>query len=106
VKTKKARYQQGSIRRVKRAKGYAWKVRSCEMKDGKMHQRTEVYDGAQYRTEKGIRKAIKLTVSQINSGTPGNGPTRSFLLSRRCTERIACQRSSTGRSFPRDTCTA
>jgi integrase len=71
VRTKKPRYQQGSIRRVKRAKGYAWEVRYSEMKDGKRHQRTEVYDGGEYRTEKDVRKAIELTVSQINSGTAG-----------------------------------
>jgi integrase len=41
------------------------------MKNGKRHQRTEVYDGATCKTEKDVRKAIELTVSQINSGTPG-----------------------------------
>jgi integrase len=71
VRTKKSRYQQGSIRRVKRAKGYAWEVRYSEMKDGKRYQRTEVYDGALYKTEKDVRKAIELTVSQINAGTGG-----------------------------------
>jgi integrase len=41
------------------------------MKDGKRHQRTEIYDPAKYKTEKDVRKAIELTVSQINSGTAG-----------------------------------
>ena len=71
MKTKKARYQNGSIRKVKRAKGYVWEVRYSELKDGKRHQRTEIYDSAQYRSEKDVRKAIELTVSQINSGTAG-----------------------------------
>jgi hypothetical protein len=30
---------------VKRAKGFAWEVRYFEMKNGKRHRRTEVYDG-------------------------------------------------------------
>jgi hypothetical protein len=29
------------------------------------------FDGAQYRTEKDVRKAIELNVSQINSGKVG-----------------------------------
>jgi len=41
------------------------------MKEGKRYQRTEVYDGGEYKTEKDVRKAIELTVSQINSGTAG-----------------------------------
>jgi integrase len=71
MKTKKARYQQGSVRRVERAKGFAWEVRFSEMNEGKRHQRTQIFDGAQYKTEKDVRKAIELTVSQINSGTAG-----------------------------------
>jgi hypothetical protein len=45
VKTLKARYQNGSIRKAKRAKRFVWEVRYSEMKNGKRHQRTEVYDG-------------------------------------------------------------
>jgi hypothetical protein len=56
--------------RLKRAKGFAWEVRYSEMRDGKRHQRIEVYDGATYQTEKDVRKAIERTVSQINSRTP------------------------------------
>jgi hypothetical protein len=71
MKTNRARYQNGSIRKVKRAKGYAWEVRYSEIKDSKRHQRTEIYDDVLYRTEKDVRKATELTVSQINSGTAG-----------------------------------
>jgi hypothetical protein len=39
------------------------------MRDGKRHQRTEIYDSAQYQSEKDLRKAIELTVSQLNAGT-------------------------------------
>jgi integrase len=71
MRTNRARYQNGSIRKVKRAKGHAWEVRHSEIKDGKRHQRTEIYDGVQYRTEKDVRKAVELTVSQISSETAG-----------------------------------
>jgi len=71
MKTKRARYQNGSIRKVKRAKGYVWEVRYSEMKEGRRHQRTEIYDQVMYKTESEVRKAIELTVSQINSGTAG-----------------------------------
>jgi hypothetical protein len=53
MRTNRARYQNGSIRKVKRAKGYAWEVRYSEIKDGKRHQRTEIYDAILYQTEKG-----------------------------------------------------
>ncbi|MGB6689397.1 MAG: site-specific integrase [Terracidiphilus sp.] len=69
MKTQRARYQKGSIKRVSRAKGHAWEVRFSEWKDGKRHQRTLTFDGARYPKEADVRKAIELNVSQVNSGT-------------------------------------
>ncbi len=69
MKAKRTRYQQGSIRKVQRATGYAWEVRFSEWKGGKRHQRTLTLDGAEYPTEKEARRAIELTVSQVNAGT-------------------------------------
>jgi integrase len=69
VKARRARYQQGSIRKVQRATGYAWEVRFSEWKGGKRHQRTLTLDGSDYPTEKDARRAIELTVSQVNAGT-------------------------------------
>lgn len=71
MRTKKARYRQGSIRKVKRAKGYVWEVRYSRAKDGKRYQWTEVYGPTHYRTEKDVRTAIELTVCQVTSGTGG-----------------------------------
>ncbi len=51
MKRKKSRYQQGSIKRLKRVNGYVWQVRFSEWKDGKRHQRTLTLDGAKYPTE-------------------------------------------------------
>lgn len=71
MKTTRARYQQGSIKRVPRTQWYAWEVRSSEWKDGKRCQRCLTYDGLEYPTEKDVRKAIEGTVSQLNSDTAG-----------------------------------
>lgn len=69
MRAKRARYQQGSIRKVSRATGHAWEVRFSEWRAGKRHQRTLTFDAAQYPTEKDVRKALELTVSQVNAGT-------------------------------------
>ena len=57
------------MKKVARAKGYAWEVRLSERKNGKRHQRTLTFDGAEYPTEKDVRRAIELTVSQVNAGS-------------------------------------
>jgi integrase len=69
VRTKGSQYQQGSIRKVRKAKGYAWEVRFSEWFNGKRFQRTMTFQGNAYPKESDVRKAIELTVSQINSGT-------------------------------------
>gem|GEM_PF-2216800 len=71
MRTKRSQYQQGSIRKVRKAKGYAWEVRFSEWLNGKRFQRTMIFQGTQYPKEADVRKAIELTVSQINSGTAG-----------------------------------
>ena len=69
MKAKRTRYQQGSIRKVPRAIGFAWEVRFSEWKSGKRHQRTLTLDSAEYPSEKDVRRALELTVSQVNAGT-------------------------------------
>jgi integrase len=71
VRSRRARYQNGSIRKVPRASGFAWEVRFSEWKDGKRHQRTQIFDGVRFPKEQDVRKAIELTVSQVNAGTAG-----------------------------------
>jgi hypothetical protein len=71
VSTKRSQYQQGSIRKVDKAKGYAWEVRSSKWRNGKRFQRMLTFQGNDYPKEADVRKAIELTVSQINSGTVG-----------------------------------
>ncbi|HKD60762.1 MAG TPA: tyrosine-type recombinase/integrase [Terracidiphilus sp.] len=69
MKAKRPRYQQGSIRKVSRAKGYAWEVRFSDWKNGKRHQRTLTFDAAEYPSKKEVRRAIELDVSQVNAST-------------------------------------
>jgi hypothetical protein len=71
VKQRKARYQQGSISKEKRAHGFVWKARYSEYKDGKRWPRTQIFDAAEYPDEEAVRKAIQLTVAQINEGAAG-----------------------------------
>jgi len=67
MKTNRTRYQQGSIARVERATGFAWKVRFSEYRDGKRWQKTMTFSGDQYPTETSVRKAIEHPVSMQNS---------------------------------------
>jgi integrase len=69
VRAKRPRYQQGSIRKVARAKGHAWEVRFSEWRNGKRYQRTLTFDPAEYPTEKDVRTALEQTVSQFNAGS-------------------------------------
>lgn len=71
MRTKRSQYQQGSIRKLRKAKGYVWEVRFSEWLNGQRFQRTMRFQGTEYPKEADVRKAIELTVSQINSGTAG-----------------------------------
>ncbi len=68
MKTKRPRYQQGNITKLERLGGFVWKVRFSEWVDGKRHQKSLTFDGAEYPTERDVRKAIEPTVVQVNSG--------------------------------------
>ncbi len=54
---------------MRKAKGYAWEVRFSEWLNGKRYQRSMTLQGTEYPKEADVRKAIELTVSQINSRT-------------------------------------
>jgi hypothetical protein len=63
------RYQHGSIRRVKRAKGFAWEFRYYVRKRGKRHLKTQTFDGAVYKTEKALRQHLESFVFKLNETT-------------------------------------
>ncbi len=47
MRVKRSQYQQGSIRKVRKAKGYAWEVRFSEWLNGKRYQRTMTLQGTE-----------------------------------------------------------
>jgi hypothetical protein len=69
MESTKSRYQQGSITRIPRARGYAWRVRFSEWAGGKRIQKSITFSGVNYPTESDVRKAIELAVSQQNRET-------------------------------------
>jgi integrase len=69
LKTKRPRYQQGNITKLERLGGFVWKVRFSEWIDGKRHQKSLTFSGSKYPSEMDVRKAIELTVVQMNSGS-------------------------------------
>ena len=67
MRAKRARYQQGSIRKVDRANGAAWEVRFSEQRNGKRYQKSVYYDvGAKYPTQASVRKALQTQVVLAN----------------------------------------
>ena len=69
MKSTKSRYQQVSITRIPRARGFAWRVRYSEWASWKRIEKSFTFSGAKYPTESDVRKAIELAVSQQNRET-------------------------------------
>ena len=67
MKTKRSRYQQGTIRKISRANGFAWELRFSETIDGKQKQKSLYFDGNEYPTEGSVRKATQLQVALANT---------------------------------------
>ena len=69
MKIRRDKYQQGSIRRVKRANGFAWEFRYYVEQDGKRVLRSQYFDGALYRTEKAVRQKVESQLLKLNEAT-------------------------------------
>lgn len=67
MRAKRARYQQGTIRRVERATGFAWEVRFSGTANGKRTRKTLCFDSDKYPTEASVRKAIQTQVALANT---------------------------------------
>jgi integrase len=67
LKTKRARYQQGSIKKVPRATGFAWEVRFSSTVNGKRTRKTLIFEADKYPTEAFVRNAIQTQVALANS---------------------------------------
>ncbi len=66
MSAKRSRYQQGSITKVPRAKGFAWEVRFSETVKDKRTRKTLCFDSDEYPTEASVRTAIQTQVALAN----------------------------------------
>lgn len=69
MKTYRERFQFGSVRRVKRAQGFAWEFRYSAVENGKRIPKSQYFDGAVYRTEKAVRQKVEAQLLRLNEGT-------------------------------------
>ena len=68
MKKTRARYQQGNIRKVPRANGFAWEVRfSAGKVDGKAKYKSHYFAGDKYPTEASVRTALQHKVVLANA---------------------------------------
>jgi hypothetical protein len=97
VKIARNRYQQGSIRKVSRAKGFVWEYRCSVTEQGKRKQKTQTFRGKQYATEADVRRAVGASVSRLNDATPYTPPVAvafGALLDRYITEEMPPRKST------------
>lgn len=101
MNTRREKYQQGSIRRVKRANGFAWEFRYYVEGDGKRVLKSQYFDGAIYRTEKSVRQKVESQLLKLNENTEyarANDVSFGALLDRYVAEELP-SRSSTRSSY-------
>lgn len=97
MRIKRNRYQQGSIRKVRRAKGFAWEFRYYVNENGKRKLRAETFDPKIYRTESDVRKALEPQILRLNRGTNyglSSGITFGALLDRYVAEEMPSRKST------------
>jgi len=69
LKTTSERYQHGSIRRVKRAKGFAWEFRYYIREGAKRVLKLQTFDSSIYKTEKALRQHLEGFLVKLNEKT-------------------------------------
>lgn len=63
------RYQHGSVRRVKRAKGFAWEFRYRVREGAKLVPKLQTFDSSIYKTEKALRQHLESFIVKLNERT-------------------------------------
>jgi integrase len=99
MKVRRDKYQQGSVRRVKRANGFAWEFRYYVEQDGKRILRSQYFDGKVYKTEKAIRQKVEAQLLKLNEGTEyarANDVTFNALLDRYIAEEMPARLATRG----------
>jgi len=97
VKITRKRYQQGSIRKAARAKGFVWEYRYSVTEQGKRRQKTQTFRGKQYATEADVRRAVGAILPHLNDGTlytPPVAVTFGALLDRYIAEELPPRKST------------
>ena len=97
MKITRNRYQQGSIRKVPRAKGFAWEYRYYVTADGKRKLKMQTFNGKLYATEADVRRAVGARVPGLNDGTkysPSVAVTFGALLDRYIAEELPPRKST------------
>jgi hypothetical protein len=97
VKITRNHYRQGSIRKVPRAKGFAWEYRYYVPSDGKRKLKMQTFNGKLYATEADVRRAVGVMVPGLNDGTvysPSLAGTFGALLDRYIAEEMPSRKSS------------
>ena len=93
------RYQQGAIRRVKRAKGFAWEFRYYVVESGERVRKVQTFDSAIYKTEKAVRQHLEGFIVKLNEKTEyarSAGVTFNALLDRYIEEEMPARHSTKG----------
>ena len=97
MKIKRNRYQQGSIRKVRRAKGFAWEYRYYVDSGGQRMLKTQTFNGKLYASEADVRRAVGASVPRLNDATPFTPPvavTFGALLDRYIAEDMPSRKST------------
>ena len=93
------RYQQGAIRRVKRAKGFAWEFRYYVVESGERVRKVQTFDSAIYKTEESVRQHLEGFIVKLNEKTEyarSAGVTFNALLDRYIEEEMPARHSTKG----------
>ena len=99
LKTTSERYQHGSIRRVKRAKGFAWEFRYYVREGAKRVLKLQTFDSSIYKTEKAVRQHLEGFLVKLNEKTEyarSADVTFSALLDRYIEEEMPARHSTKG----------
>jgi integrase len=93
------RYQHGSVRKVKRAQGFAWEFRYYVMEGSKRKPKVQTFDSAIYKTEKALRQHLESFVVKLNEKTEyaqSAGVTFGALLDRYIAEEMPQRKATKG----------
>ncbi len=100
LSTTKERYQHGAIRKVKRAKGFAWEFRYYDFDDsGTRVRKVQTFEGSLFKTEKAFRQHLERFLVKLNKTTEyarSSGVTFNALLDRYMEEEMPTRRSTRG----------